>query len=207
MRKFLLLSALLCLIWTLPAWCQDKSKAFIGLLNQGSIQRQTYHWSLSPMAGMQWQRHQLAAGPIIILKDFSGGLEDLPRLTGIQANYRYFLKPSAEKPLRMFAEFISKAQFINESWTSNYWNPDTQVYQDVEQGSREQLWQNFAGLGVQYRLKPKILMQLSAGAGYSISRLKKTGSSPDINDQNFDYRTYAPKSMVYALNYTLYILL
>lgn len=205
MKQFLPLSIIVLLLWAHPLWSQRSSSPFVGALNQITQQQHTFRWSFSPMVGLQWQRHQLAAGPVILLKDFSGTLEHLPRLTGMQLNYRYLLTPTVDKPLCMFAEFSSKAQFMNENWISNYWNPTIEDYQDVKQGSREKLWQNYAGLGMHYRIHTQVYLQLSGGVGYSISRLKKIGASPDANDQSFDYRGYDPQSMMYSLNLGCYL--
>lgn len=205
MKVSLLLCLLACLIISSPAWSQETGKGFTGLLNQISVQQQTYRWTLSPIGGISLQRHQLSAGPVIFMADFSGAVDYLPRLTGLQLHYRYFLSSNQDKDFRVFAEFISKAQRIKESWTSNYWNEQTQQYLDAQQGSKELLWQNFAGIGAQYSFHPRLFLQLSTGVGYSLSGLTRTGISPDSSDALYDYRPYDERTMAFAMSLGIYL--
>lgn len=202
-----LLPFMLVLLLAHPAQSQEQPKVIVGLHNQFIKQQHAYRWNFMPMAGWQQQRHQLTAGPVLLMKDFSGAIHFLPRLTGLQLAYRYQLTQDEHKAIKVFAEVTSSLQRIQERWTSNYWHEEEQRYLDVEQGSRELLWQSFAGIGAKYALHPSLHLHTSAGLGYSSSGLKKIGTSPNSNDNVFDYRQYDARSMSYSLSLGLFLIL
>ena len=198
MKKISLLFALCCL--SLVALGQKPYSVFAGVQNQLSLQRLTYRWSISPTATLQIKHQQLMAGPVILLKDYSGTAAAKAGLNGAFLTYRYLINRNPGHKLNVFAEASTKAQWLKEDWVSNYWHTEEQQYKDVALGSRELLWGNYLGIGVQLKVLPRFIVHTSGALGYNISRLKFKGSSPSVADNNVDYRGYGSTGLSYAVS-------
>lgn len=187
------------------AWSQQKPTLYAGLQQQLSLHRLSFRLSLMPTASLEVRRHTLAAAPVLLIREFPDATHELVRLSGLQLSYQYMLSAREQKKLRFYAEAVGKSQFFKDSWTSNYWDEAKQAYVDSPQEARELLLEAYAGLGLRYQLSPRLFLQSSSMAGYGISRLTRSGSSPVNSDNSIDYRAYKDGGLVFAINLGLHL--
>lgn len=207
MKTILTFLFLLSICLINPAWAQQEKGVLVGLSSQLSLRKLTFRTSTSPVIGYQSNRHQFTTGLILLTKDFDGTSSNRLMLNGLHINYRYLLTRNPQKKLHWLVSITSMGQCFKEAWQSNYWDTEKQTYTDIQQESRELLWENYAGIGFQYPLRNRLALSANTHIGYAYSSLRRSGLSLEVTDNQFDYRGYEKTEFVYAINVGVHILL
>lgn len=204
MKKAVFLSLFLFLAHF--AWSQKSITPVAGFQQYLNLQQITFRLSAAPLGGFSYGRHQVLAGPVVLLKTFRTSEEKAPLLSGFQTTYGHLLTKREDAAVNFSVEFTGRVQSFKEEWTGNYWNGSLQKYQDVEKGSREVLVEGLIGFSAGFRLNRSLELKSSISGGFFDSFLKPLSGLPPASAaaDGYDYRFYKNSGAAFSFGTGLF---
>lgn len=189
LRKFLLLLALLGLLYHAKVKAQEpEPRLRAGLLLSTRLQSREVRAELIPELSLSIKRHQLGAGPTVLLPYFEC---DKAKLNGLSLRYQYSLKP--ESWLKPAASLQLIGQRTCESWMRNEWREGS--YVDVQAANLEHYAASLLGL----QIMPAVYkdMHISLGLMAGVYKARWTDLSDRPTTEFYHYAPYDNDGLTY----------
>ncbi len=185
---------LLCLgIIPVFAQAQEDRPVSVEMKSTGYFIDNSFRAVLTPQVTWSKNRYTLGIGPaLLMVSEGAIASQRLPKLVGLQANYRFYINGNDKKVNLYFFDELN-LQRIKHAWTSIVWTPPSQQYQSYRYVNREYIVQNTAGYGIELPLARRWSLYQGVGIGLYYSRVdgdKANGDTPEVADTNGN--GYAP---------------
>lgn len=157
---------------------------------------------LQPGISLSRSVHSFRLAPIIqVISSEAQANPKKPKLTGVSASYELALNTQLSF-LRQYFYFESSYQTITNEYHGNFFNNDTQSYQDYEYEGGEFFNSNLIGYGFILKIYKGLYLQTSVGGGLYFSSLYggiEEGSYPPAIGEE-DFRGYPDSGFSYSVN-------